>query len=446
MRVFFTAILVLMVSQSFAQTQTFSLSNGLKILVKEDHRSPVAVTMVWYNVGSADEQGGITGVSHALEHLMFKGTKKFPLGVFSKKIAAIGGQENAFTSNDYTAYFEKIAAKDLETTFQLEADRMQGLQFNPVEFKKEMHVIQEERRLRTDDNPQALAMERFFATAQLASPYHHPVIGWMSDIKQLRIADARDWYRQYYAPNNATLVVVGDVRAQTVYSLAQKYFSRLTPRPQKTRKLQMEPRPLGKKTLHVEAPAQIPSLFVGFTVPSLKTALPNKEYTPYALELIAGILGAGDSSRMMQNLVKNQHIASQVEVEYRMYSRYQTQFLIFASQGQDKTLKDLAKAVTHELEQLIQHPVGEQELERIKTQIIAEKTFEKDSIFSQAMELGLLETLGLGLKASSEYVAKINAITPAQIQETAARYFNEKNRTDAKLIPVNPPHQSGVKP
>jgi zinc protease len=439
MRVLFLAILTVISCQALGQIQEFKLNNGLKVLVKEDHRAPIVVSMIWYNVGSADEHGGITGVSHALEHLMFKGTQKFPLGLFSKTISDLGGQENAFTNTDYTAYFEKIAANHLAVSFELEADRMQKLQFDPTEFKKEMQVIQEERRMRTDDNPQALSYERFLSTAHLASPYHHPVIGWMSDIKQLEIADAKAWYEQYYAPNNATLVVVGDVTMDTVRPLAEQYFGQLTPRSQHIRKLQIEPPVLGKKQIQVHAPAQVPALLMGYTVPSAKTvtehATDDASWAPYALEIIAGILDAGDSSRLNEGLIRNTHVASSVAVQYILYARYQTQFVILTTPDATHSIEELRKGVIAELHRLQTGPLSEAELKRVKTQIIAEKTFERDSIFSQAMEIGLLETVGLGWKTAENYTNQINQITPEQIQKTAERYFTKNNLTETRLIP-----------
>lgn len=442
MRALFLSLFLLGSVSIQAQVQEFKLDNGLRVIVKTDHRAPVAVSMVWYNVGSADEPGGITGVSHALEHLMFKGTPRFPLGVFSKTIANLGGQENAFTSTDYTAYFEKIAAIHLAVAFELEADRMQQLQFNADEFKKEMRVIQEERRLRTDDNPQALTYERFSAAAHLAAPYQHPVIGWMSDIKQLQIADAASWYHHYYSPNNATLVVVGDVSPLTIRDLAQRYFGKLTPIPQTPRKPQREPLHLGKKIITVHAPAQVPSVMVGYTVPSVKTATKGHENDPYALEIIAGILDAGDSSRFNARLVRGQHVASSVAVQYSLYSRYESQLMIYGTPSQSHSIDQLKDAIQIELQHFKDELINEKELSRIKNQIIAEKTFERDSIFSQAMELGLLETTGLGWKTAESYVDKIASITPNEIQQAARRYFNEKNETEALLIPA---HSSGDK-
>ncbi len=431
-KILFTLLMVLS-CQTFSQVQEFTLNNGLKILVKEDHRAPIAVSMIWYNVGSADEPGGITGVSHAMEHMMFKGTQKFPLGVFSKVIATIGGQANAFTNNDYTAFFEKIDASKLATSFELEADRMNHLLLDANEFAKEIKVIQEERRLRTDDNPQALAFERFLATAHLSAPYHHPVIGWMSDLRHMSVEDLQEWYKKYYAPNNATLVVVGDVNPEHVRTLAEKYFGAIPKHPIPERKVQNEPPALGQKIVHIQTAAKLPLLMMGYSVPSVNTA--KKEYEPYALEVIAGILDAGESARFSKNLIRGTHIATGADTYYNPYTRYQTQFIVYGSPSQNHTLTDLQNGILKELDDLKKNPVNEIELQRIKHQIIAQKTFEKDSIFGQASELGLLETIGIGWQKANDYTKAINAITPQQVQETAQHYFQEKNMTTAILEP-----------
>ncbi|KTC92508.1 insulinase family protein [Fluoribacter dumoffii] len=431
-KILFTLLMVLS-CQTFSQVQEFILNNGLKILVKEDHRAPIAVSMIWYNVGSADEPGGITGVSHAIEHMMFKGTEKFPLGVFSKTIAEMGAQANAFTNNDYTAFFEKIDASKLATSFELEADRMNHLLLDANEFAKEIKVIQEERRLRTDDNPQALAFERFLATAHLSAPYHHPVIGWMNDLKQMKVEDVREWYKKYYAPNNATLVVVGDVNPEQVRALAENYFGALPKQPVPERKLKREPPELGEKIVHIQAAAKLPLLMIGYSVPSVNTA--KESYEPYALEVISGILDAGDSARFSKNLIRGKHIANDADAYYNPYTRYQTQFIVYGSPNQSHTINDLQSSLLNQLEELKNNPVSDIELQRIKNQIIAQKTFEKDSIFGQASELGLLETIGVGWKKSEDYTRAINAITPQQIQQTAQRYFQKNNMTTAILEP-----------
>lgn len=433
MRQILAFLFMLLSCQTFSQVQEFILNNGLKVLVKEDHRAPIAVSMIWYNIGSADEPGGITGVSHAIEHMMFKGTSKYPQGVFSKTIAAQGGQENAFTNNDYTAFFEKIDASRIATCFELEADRMTNLLLDANEFAKEIQVIQEERRLRTEDNPQALAFERFLSTAHLTAPYHHPVIGWMSDLRQMNIADLKKWYQNYYAPNNATLVVVGDVNPATIHQLAQKYFGNIAKKPLLERKPQQEPPALGKKLVSISAPAKLPMLLIGYTVPSVNTA--KTPWEPYALELIAGILDAGEGSRFAKHLIRGSHIATGVDAYYNLYARYPTQFIVYGAPSQNHPLEELQKGLLSELDSLKTVPVSEKELQRIKNQIIAQKTFEKDSIFGQAMELGLLETVGLGWKKADEYSKAINSVTAEQIQQTAQRYFQEQNSTEAELKP-----------
>lgn len=440
MRVLILVLLSFFSLPSFSQVQEYVLKNGMKVLVKEDHRAPVAVSMIWYNIGSADEPGGITGVSHALEHIMFKGTAKHPQGKFSEIIAANGGQLNAFTNNDYTAYFEKIAASRLPIALELEADRMRNLLLDGKEFAKEIKVIQEERRLRTDDNPQALAFERFLSTAHLAAPYQHPVIGWMSDLQQMTIKDLAQWYQRYYAPNNATLVVVGDVQAEKVHQLAQRYFGQIKKSQLPTRKHYIEPPTLGKKTVNIHAPAKLPLLMLGYSVPSVNTD--KNSMDPYALELIAGILDAGDSARFAKELVRGKQVASAVDTYYNLYSRYQTQFVIYGMPSQGNEIEALKKSLLDEIEKLKTQAVDNKELQRIKNQIIAQKTYEKDSIFGQAMELGLLETVGIGWKESYQYTDKIKQVTAKQIQEAAQRYFNEQSMTEAELIPVTQPEKS----
>lgn len=434
MRIIFTILFSLLSLPSFAGVEQFILDNGLKILVKEDHRAPIAVSILWYNVGSADEPGGLTGVSHALEHMMFKGTEKYPMGVFSKTIASLGGQENAFTNYDFTAYYEKVPVEKLAISLKMEADRMQHLNFDAQEFSKEIKVIQEERRLRTDNNPQALTFERYLAAAHLADPYHHPVIGWMSDLQQMQINDVHAWYNGFYAPNNATLVVVGDVNPQKVYDLAKTYFSDIPKRPRFERKMQTEPNSFGPKLLQIHATAQLPLLMFGYTVPSLKTA--KKEWEPYALELISGILDAGDNARFTKNLIRGSRLASATDIYYNLYARYQTQFVFFGTPSQNHNVTDLKAGILREIKRLQNEPMSDMELNRIKTQIIAQKTFEKDSIFAQAMELGMLETIGVGWQVADTYTKRINAITPAQIQEVAVRYFLDKTLTEAQLFPL----------
>lgn len=440
MRLISLLLFTLFTCPCLAEIQQFTLDNGLKILVKEDKRAPVAVVMVWYKVGSADDPAGRTGISHVLEHLMFKGTPRVPQGVFSKTIAALGGQENAFTSHDYTAYFEKIAAKDLALSFKLEADRMQNLILDADEFGREIKVIQEERRMRTEDNPQALAFERFLAAAHLTTPYHQPVIGWMNDLEHMSIKDVRAWYHRFYAPNHATLVVVGDVDPKSVYRLAKQAFGPLVKRTPHPFKPQIEPPPLGKKNIEVHGRAQVPLLIRGYTVPSVKSVSKELALTPYVLEVIAGIFDAGESGRLQRHIVREKQCASSIGVQYNLYTRYETQFIFYAAPSQKCTLQTLEQEIEQEINQLQTTLITDTELKRVKTQLIAQKTFERDSILGQAMELGVLETIGLNWNIVKTYETHLREVTPKDVQAIAKLYFQAARQTDAHLIPKDGAH------
>ena len=411
----------------------FSLDNGLKIIIKEDHRFPVVASQIWYNIGSADEPSGLSGISHALEHMMFKATTQYPVGTFSKVIASLGGQENAMTSYDYTVYFENIVASQLAKVLNLESIRMQHLVFDPAGFAKEIKVIQEERRLRTENNPEALTYERYMAMAYLSVPYHHPIIGWMHDLKTLQRSDLQAWYANFYAPNNATLVIVGDINSDKAYRLAKIYFSNIARHPDYIRKPHMEPPNVGAKLITVHHPAKQSLLMLGYTVPSKKTATQETEI--YALELIAGILDAGDGARLHHILMQQKLIASNVEVYYNPYTRYQTQFLITATPATHHTINELKQAILTEIHNLQTTLVTSKELDRIKTQLISQKIFEQNSLFGQAMEIGMSATLGIKLISPTEYIKNLRNITPEQIQQLAKNYFQDSTLVEAQLIP-----------
>ncbi|HVL00732.1 MAG TPA: pitrilysin family protein, partial [Dongiaceae bacterium] len=307
------------------RTFTHTLDNGLKIIVREDHRAPVMVSQVWYKVGSTYETPGLTGISHVLEHMMFKGTPKVPSGEFSKIVANYGGSENAFTTYDYTGYYQLMSARNLPLSIELEADRMQNALIPDGEFTKELQVVKEERRLRTDDDPNSLAYERFMATAFLSSGYHNPIIGWMHDIDRITAADVRVWYKQWYTPNNAILIVVGDVQAQQVFELAARYFGpiprREVPKPQVNR----EVAGLGERRTTVELPAKLPALFVGYNVPGINTGDENEVY---ALRMLAGVLDGGYSARIETDLVRRQQIAASAGAGYSGFSLGDTLFYL----------------------------------------------------------------------------------------------------------------------
>jgi zinc protease len=418
---------------SLAQVHETKLTNGMKVLVKEDHRAPVVVSQVWYKVGSSYENLGITGVSHVLEHMMFKGTAKYASGEFSRIIAENGGSENAFTGRDYTAYFQQLEKSRLPISMQLEADRMRNLTLPAEEFNKELAVVMEERRLRTDDNPRALTQEKFYATAFISSPYHNPIIGWMNDLQNLSVEDLGVWYRRWYAPNNATLVIVGDVDAQAVFELAEQYFGKLAASELKPLKPRREVPQSGMRKITVKAPAELPYLMMGYKVPVLNTA--SEQWEPYALEMLAGILGGSNSARFPRELVREQQIAVGVNIGYDLFARQEDLLVIEATPAQGHEIEEVKQAIEVQIERLKTELVNEDELARIKAQVVAHKVYEQDSVFYQAMQMGMLETIGLGWRKLDEYPERIRAITAEQVQAVARKYLIKDGLTVATLDP-----------
>ncbi|UCB56375.1 MAG: insulinase family protein [Thiotrichales bacterium] len=414
----------------------------MKVIVQENRRAPVVVTQVWYKVGGSYERDGITGVSHVLEHMMFKGTEEVPAGKFSEIIAAHGGKENAFTSKDYTAYFQRISNDHLELCLELEADRMKNLLLEEDEFLKEIEVVKEERRLRTDDKPTALTYERFNATAFVNNPYRKPIIGWMEDLDTMEIDDLREWYQAWYAPNNATLVVVGDVRAAEVFSLAKKHFGPLRPADVPTLKPRREVEQHGIKRVAVKAPARVPYLVMGYKVPVLKTA--EQKDDVYALELLSGLLDGGNSSRFSKNLIRGSQIATSVGSSYSLYSLHDSLFTISAIPSNGASIDQLETAIIGQIKALQQEPPSQQELDRVKAQVVAASVFEQDSSFYQAMKIGIMETVGLGWETKDEYVERINAVTAEEVQQVARKYFVEDQLTVAELVPQSNELQASI--
>ncbi len=415
----------------------WTLPNGLRLVVKEDHRAPVVVSQIWYKVGAGDEPAGLTGISHVLEHMMFKGTPRHPAGEFSRIIAEQGGRENAFTGRDYTAYFQRLERSRLAVAFELEADRMRNLLLPPEEFEKERRVVMEERRLRTEDRPRALVYERLYATAFLNGPYHHPVIGWMEDLGRLTVADLRRWYRRFYAPDNATLVVVGDVDPEAVRRLAERHFGPLRPSGMRRPPPRGEPRQRGPRRVVVRAPAEVPYLIMGWKVPVLATAA--EPWEAYALEVLAGVLAGGESARLARALVRGRRIAAAADAGYDLYARADDLFLLDGTPAQGHTVAELEAALRAEVERLKREPVAAAELERIKAQVVAAKVYERDSMFYQAMQIGMLETVGLGWRTAERYVDAVRAVTPARIQAVARKYLVDERLTVAVLEPAGRP-------
>jgi zinc protease len=430
------ALLALPTAIAASEPKVFEtrLDNGLKILVQEDHRAPVVVSQVWYKVGASSEYAGVTGVSHMLEHMMFKGTARHSAGEFSRIVAANGGRENAFTSQDYTTYFQMLERSKLPVSLELEADRMRNVRFIEAEYAKEHQVVLEERRLRTDDQPHAKLQEHFDAVAYTNSAYRNPVIGWPDDITNLSLDHVKKWYQLWYAPNNATLVVVGDVRPDEVVREARKQFGALKPSVLPPPRVEQEVEQLGVRRLTVRLPAKLPHLLMGFKVPSLKTVQDEKE--AYALEVAAGILDGGNSARFSKNLVRGQQIAASTGVGYELYARLQTLFMIEGTPSQNQTIEGLEAALMNQVKRLREEPVTGEELQRVKAQVLANHVYQLDSAFFQAMQLGTAETVGLGWKKIGEYEARINEVTAADILAAAQKYLIEDRLTVARLDPL----------
>jgi zinc protease len=410
------------------------LENGMKVIVKQDKRAPIVVSQVWYKVGSSYEHDGITGISHLLEHMMFKGTQAHPQGEFSRIIAANGGDLNAFTTTDFTVYYQTMASDRLEVSFELEADRMRNLLLSEAEFIKEAAVVMEERRMSTEDRPQSLTYELFRSGAYQTSPYRHPIIGWMADINNLRVEDLRGWYRKWYAPNNATLVVVGDVDPDEVIALAERHFGPLEAEIIPVVRPTTEPEQHGVKRLTLKTPASQPYLMMGYKTPVLRDA--DLAWEPYALEMLAYILDAGSSARLASHLIRGSELAVSVEASYDAFYRLPGMLTFDAVPRAGVDIEQIETAIRKEIDQLKTDLVTPNELQRVRNQIVAAKVFQRDSVFNQATMIGRLDAVGLDWRLADKYVDHLKAVTPEQIREVARKYLVEDSLTVAVLDPL----------
>jgi zinc protease len=418
-------------AQSAAQEH--KLANGLRVLVKEDHRAPTVVHMVWYRAGSMDEVSGTSGVAHVLEHMMFKGTKTVKNGEFSRRIAAAGGRENAFTNRDYTAYFQQVPKAALAQMMQLEADRMSNLLVTEAEFSREIKVVMEERRLRTEDQPRGLVAEALNAEAYFAHPYRRPVVGWMNDLENMSYVDARNWYVRWYVPANAFVVVVGDVNAGEVFALAQKYYGRIKSRPLPERKPQYEPEQRGVRRVVVKAPAELPYLRMGWKCPVLRDV--DRDWQPYALEVLNGVLDGNDSARLNQALVRTSRLASAVGAGYDATARGPGMCFLEGTPTQGRSAAEVEAGLRAELSRLVDEGVTEDELARVKAQMVANEIFKRDSIFGQAMEIGRYETAGLSHRDIDRVLERVKAVTADQVRAAAKQYYVDDQLTVVVLDP-----------
>lgn len=432
LKIILIAVTVMAATPSFAQDLRVIetvLPNGLKILLREEHKAPVVTFQIWYKVGSRNEQLGKTGVSHVLEHMMFKGAKKYGPKQYSQTVMRNGGNDNAFTSKNYTAYFENFASDRVEIALDLESDRMQGLLLDPKEFLSERAVVMEERRMRYDDDPTSTMVEQMMATAFLAHPYQWPVIGWMADLGNLTRDDVVRQYRTYYAPNNATIVVAGDFDAKKLLPLIKQYFGPIPRGPMVPAVGAVEPKQLGERRIIVRKEAELPAVFAGYHTPNLRH--PDAA----ALEVLQAILSSGKSSRIYRSLVYEQQLALYAGGDYDSVSTDPNLFYVYAGVMPGKTTEEVEHALYAEIEKLKSGPVTGEELQKAKNQIEAGFTMGKDSVFYQAMLLGQYETVA-SWRLLENYLDGIRAVTAADIRRVAKKYFSADNRTVGILVPI----------
>lgn len=416
-----------------AQTPvTFTLDNGLRVVVQPDHRAPMVMTQMWYLAGSADEPAGLTGISHFLEHMMFKGTQKVPVGEFSRLIAHFGGDDNAYTTDNYTVYFQEHVASRLPLALELEADRMQNLVLRADELERERQVVMEERRWRTDDRPQSKAYERFQLQLFPSSTQRTPTVGWMGDLERISIDDMRAWYQRWYVPNNAVLVIVGHVELKQVEQWVRQYFSAIPARPLSPRTPPREFNDYGERLVKLNLKAPTASLFMGFNWPSLTSA--EGAGDAIGLSLLSAILDGGMSARLERNLVRTGKVMA-VSSGYDPLAFGDTALFINAVPAAGQPLEALSSLILAELQRVADEPPTKAELARVQANLLAQRYFAQDSLSEQARWLGVLTALSLPLDWLTTYEQRLQAISPEQISDLARRYL-QRERMAVVLLPA----------
>ena len=414
------------------RVQEHILANGMKVLIVEEPKAPVITVQIWYKVGSRNEIMGRAGLSHMLEHMMFKGTEKHGKGEFSKTIKKNGGNDNAFTSQDYTAYFENLAADKLALALELESDRLQGLLLDDKEFQLEREVVKEERRLRTEDNPQAYMVEQMFAQAFMEHPYHWPIIGWFPDLNAMTREDLRRHYEQYYVPNNATVVIVGDVKAETALPIIKQYFEDLPKGSPPPLQQIVDPPQTGERRIVVKREAQLPFIYLGYKVPNFKSP------DVHALAVLENILSSGKSSRLHDALVYRKKLALGVGASYSELSADPELYTVYAVVRPGAKIEEVEKALLAEIERFKKQGPTAKEMQKAKNQVEARHIFEQDSVFRQAMLLGTAETVGAGWQYVENYVENLRKVTEQDVLRVACQYLVPDGLTTGILVPTEP--------
>jgi zinc protease len=419
------------------RTEQFVLSNGLTVIVKPDRRAPTAVNMLWVRVGAMDEVDGTSGVAHVLEHMMFKGTPTLKPGEFSRRVAALGGRENAFTTRDNTGYFQQIPAGRLEDVMKLEADRFAHNQWDNDEFKRELEVVKEERRLRTDDNPRSQLYEVLNAAVYQASPYRRPVVGWMSDLDAMTADDARAFFQRWYVPANAAVVVAGDVDPQEVKRLAEKYYGVIPARAVPVRKPREEPAQAGIRRIEFKAPAEQAYVTLAFKVPQLDSLAGSAANDDaLALTVLSAVLDGYSGARLDRALTQGEgRVADSAGSSNGLYGRGPQLFILDGVPAQGKTPEQVEAALREQVAKVAREGVSEAELNRVKTQWVAGEVYKLDSVMNQARELGGYWVQGLPLDSGEQLIARLRGVTAEQVKSVAARYFGDDQLTVGILRP-----------
>jgi len=411
-----------------APVTAVTLDNGLRVLLLEDHRSPIVSLQLWYRVGSRNEARGATGIAHFLEHLMFRGTPTNPPGAYARIVERNGGQDNAFTSQDVTSYYVDIAADRLDLVLALEADRMQNLTLDPKIVDSEREVVTEERRTRTEDDPGGALGEEVSALAFRAHPYGQPIVGWAVDLKRITREEIRAFYKTYYAPDNALLVAAGDFKTEAVLAKIKQLFGPIPRGPEPPKVLAVEPEQNGERRLLVQRPAELPIVYIGYPVPNQQS--PDAA----ALDVLSVVLSGGRSSRLYRHLVYERQLALEAGGDYSYFSFDPNLFWFYATPLPGQTPETLEKELLGEMEQLKKEPVGDDELKRAKNQIEAGFVFQDDSVHKRATLLARFELIG-GFALKDQYLDKIRAVTAADLQRVAQRYFTADKKNVGILLP-----------
>lgn len=420
-------------SQLSRTTFETTLKNGLKVIIREDHRSPMVMTHIWYKVGSSDESGNLLGISHVLEHMMFKGTNKVPNDEFTRLSRLYGGSINAATFTNYTNYYQLYPKTYFPMALELEADRMSNLKLKQSDFEPEIKVVMEERRQRTDDNPRSWAFERFKWLAYPTSHYRQPVIGYMKNLQNIQLDDLKRWYKTWYAPNNAILVIVGDVNAEQALLQVQKYFGDIPSQKQPSRNDVLEFERPGYRHLELSNNVQIPNLYMAWNVHSLSSA--KNPQDAYVLNIIRNLLDSGISSRLQEHLIRDKKILTTLSVSYDPYNRGDSLFSISAMPASGVSLTDAQKAIQAEIDLLKNELIDATEMDRIRTKFIANMIYNQDDIAGQAKTIGNLEVNDLSFRLMDELPRHYENVSPQDVQKVANTYFVRDNLTTMYLTP-----------